>query len=71
MGILRAFRNSKAPKVSPSAGTSEEENYDNLENQKGAKDKKKKSWLPSFGSSSSAKERKFLAKNNEFDEQDR
>jgi hypothetical protein len=72
MGILRAFRNSKAPQGGLAVGAASEEGeekYDNLENYK-AKEKKKKSWLPSFGSSSSAKEKKFLAKNNQPNEEE-
>jgi hypothetical protein len=70
MGILRAFRNSKAPKSLPAekgAGASEEElKYDGLEGGKGkgkGAKKEKKSWLPSFGGS--AKEKKFLAKSGQ------
>jgi hypothetical protein len=75
IAILRAFRNSKAPpkkgKAKGGGGIAgdddEEVIYNNLDEELDQKPKKeKKSWLPSFGSSTS-KEKKFLMKGSARD----
>lgn len=65
-GLLRAFRNFKAPKPASSEGGGKESSYDDIdedqreEGHRDSSNKKDSSWL-SFGRSKESKAKKFLA----------